>query len=334
MRYFLVTALTHGRQARVSAAQPLLAIGSLLAPARSRAPRRPRSSTGTLLAVIGVGGLVCLFTTGEMAAAQDRVLKETSQLRAAVHAQLLRQQERDVDRLNETVVGMIHRNGGLLDALHDASSAAELLAGMEHRRGPAFLETLAQLREPLARMERIAGEISEEGRRNAGGTPEPVELLPIVGLVCEGLGYLFPSVKLEQRLEVPPETTVLVCGGASSLRRILENALVNACEGDGLRSANRVMLRCEIEREWSPPAGGAGRRSRIPRGRPRRTPGGPGDHQGAVERPRALHRGVPAASRRRHALAPQRVPAVAPCCARSFPWRSTGRRRWRAPRPV
>lgn len=245
--YFLVTTLAHGRQARVSAAHPALAVGTILALLGAGLLAGIEESWGRLL-VIGVAGLVCQLTTGEMAAAQDRVLKETGQLRAAVHAQLLRQQERDVDRLQETVVAMIHRHGGLLDALHDASSAAELLAGMEHRRGPAFSETLAQLREPLARMERIAGEISEEGRRNAGGTPEPVELLPIVGLVIEGIGYLFPSVRLEQRLEVPPETSVLVCGGASSLRRILENALVNACEGDGVKGAARVVLRCEIER--------------------------------------------------------------------------------------
>jgi signal transduction histidine kinase len=245
--YFLVTTLTHGRQGRVTAGKPLLAVGTVVAVVGA-------GLLGGLaqhwipLAVIGVGGLVCEFTMGEMADAQDRVLQETSQLRAAVHAQLLRQQERDVDRLNDAVVGMIHRNGGLLDALHEASSAAELLAGMEHRRGPAFSETIGQLRDHLARMEQIAGEISEEGRRSAGGDPEPVELLPIVGLVCEGLGYLFPAVKFEQRLDVPPETTVLVCGGATSLRRILENALVNACEGDGLRGANRVMLRCEVER--------------------------------------------------------------------------------------
>jgi C4-dicarboxylate-specific signal transduction histidine kinase len=60
--------------------------------------------------------------------------------------------------------------------------------------------------------------------------------------VIAALQARFASVAFDA--PVPP---VLVAGGPTSLRRVLSNVLVNACEGNGVRGASTVEItvRCE-----------------------------------------------------------------------------------------
>lgn len=70
--------------------------------------------------------------------------------------------------------------------------------------------------------------------------PSAVAVGPIVDEVVAVVGRQFPGVKI-----VPCGETgavVDVAGGAQSLRRLVFNLVVNACEGDGRRRAERVSI--------------------------------------------------------------------------------------------
>lgn len=75
--------------------------------------------------------------------------------------------------------------------------------------------------------------------------PRPVALGPAIAEVLAGLAPRFPQVTLSSG-EAAFE--VRVAGGAPTLRRILYNLVLNACEGDGRRAAARVEVTALAER--------------------------------------------------------------------------------------
>ncbi|HSP77030.1 MAG TPA: ATP-binding protein, partial [Myxococcaceae bacterium] len=53
-------------------------------------------------------------------------------------------------------------------------------------------------------------------------------------------------VEIALEMEGSPRATVR--GGVTTLRRVMENLVLNACEGDGTRSAERVRIQARTER--------------------------------------------------------------------------------------
>jgi C4-dicarboxylate-specific signal transduction histidine kinase len=81
-------------------------------------------------------------------------------------------------------------------------------------------------------------------------TPEVVEILPVAESLLRQLRARFPDTRLEAR-GIEPGDAVVVSGGVTSLHRILENLVLNACQGDGVRRARSV----EVVVEAAPSVG-------------------------------------------------------------------------------
>jgi signal transduction histidine kinase len=247
---FLFTAAFHGRLFRVTPRTPFLAVGTALALALAAllfASREHRA----LFAVIGPAALMAEFYLGTFAVQHDRTAAEAERLRAAVQAQMLAQQERDVGRMSQALTEILSHGEGMHGALQDAGSAAELLAGVLARGNtPARAEQerlVRQVQEQLSYIRDQLAEVRQKSRRHVGSDPEVVDLVPVLNSVRQSVGLRFPGVDIEVQVDRTEPLRAWVRGGTTTLRRVVENLVTNACEGDGVRAAARVRMSARTE---------------------------------------------------------------------------------------
>ncbi|MFP2933843.1 sensor histidine kinase [Pyxidicoccus sp. 3LG] len=247
---FLFTVTFHGRLHRVTPRQPFLAVGTALALVAALQLRASREHLA-LFGVIGPAALTAELYLGSFALRHDKARAEAERLRAAVHAQLMEQQERDVGRLSQALGEILGYHHDLDNALMSAGSAADLLAVMgaqRHSLGRAdYEEVVRQLNDSLTQIRDMVMEIRAKGRRYVGTEPEPVELPPVLEAVQASMGLRFPDVDIQVEVEMEAPPRALMRGGASTLRRVVENLVLNACEGDGEHGARQVRIRARTE---------------------------------------------------------------------------------------
>ncbi|MFP2912678.1 sensor histidine kinase [Pyxidicoccus sp. 3LFB2] len=247
---FLFTTAFHGRLHRVTPRQPFLAVGTALALLAALQLRQSDEHLA-LFAVIGPAALTAQLYLGTFAMQHDRARADAERLRAAVHAQLLAQQERDVGRLSQGLGEILGYHHDLDNALLSAGSAADMLAVMGVQRGAMgraeFEELVKRLHDSLGQIKEMVTEIRAKGRRYAGTDPEPVELPPVLAAVQASVGLRFPDVDIHVEVEPDLPMRALMRGGAPTLRRVVENLVLNACEGDGEHGADEVHIRARVE---------------------------------------------------------------------------------------
>ncbi|QSQ21276.1 sensor histidine kinase [Pyxidicoccus parkwayensis] len=247
---FLFTTAFHGRLHRVTPRQPFLAVGTAVALVIALQIRQSDEHLA-FFGVIGPAALTAELYLGTFAVQHDRARADAERLRAAVHAQLLEQQERDVGRLSQALGEILGYHHGLDNALLTAGSAADMLAAMGVQRGALgrseFEELVKKLHDSLAQIKEMVTEIRAKGRRYAGTDPEPVELPPVLESVQASVGLRFPDVDIQVEVEKDMPLRALMRGGTPTLRRVVENLVLNACEGDGERCASEVRIRARVE---------------------------------------------------------------------------------------
>ncbi len=123
-------------------------------------------------------------------------------------------------------------------------TSAQLNVDLLVRRGGArrgdevdhLREDLDELRHQL---EQVKGRVVEELAGLEARQPAAID--EVSAEVVAALRPRFPAVQLDAAAAAaaPP---ALVAGGPPALRRILANVVVNACEGDGARAAQRVAI--------------------------------------------------------------------------------------------
>ncbi len=247
----LFTAAFHGRSLRATPTQPFPALGTALALALA-APLCVSEEHLTLFGVLGPACVIASLYLGTFAVRHDRATAEAERLRAAVDAQLLDAQAHDVSRLSQALVEILGYNHDINNALMSAGSAADMLAVMGIQRNALaradFEELVRELNEGLGHIKDMVMEIRQKGRRYAGGDPEGVDLLPVLTSVRASVGLRFPGVDIQLAADPPPQPLrALVRGGVTTLRRVVENLLINACEGDGTRGAEQVRVTARTE---------------------------------------------------------------------------------------
>ncbi|WP_224240437.1 sensor histidine kinase [Hyalangium gracile] len=248
--FFLFTAAFHGRLFRVTPRTPFLAVGTALALALA-ALLFARPEHTALFAVLGPASLMAELYLGTFAIQHDRTAAEAERLRAAVQAQMLAQQERDVGRMSQALTEILGHSEEIRETLLTASTTADLLTGQLVRsQSLARAEPerlIRQLHENLARIRDRVAEIHQKGRRYIGSDPEAVDLVPVLDSVRQSVGLRFPDVSIAVQVNRGEPLRAWVRGGVTTLRRVVENLVTNACEGDGLRAAGSVRISARTE---------------------------------------------------------------------------------------
>ena len=153
-----------------------------------------------------------------------------------------------VERAARTAIAADEAAAGLRAVLHDhhdlrtVVTSAQINADLLARRGEAGGDAVGQLREDLDELRRqldqVKGRALEELAALDARQPAPIG--EATAHVLAALRPRFPDVALDAAADTAPPA--LVAGGAATLRRIIANLIVNACEGDGTRGARRVSI--------------------------------------------------------------------------------------------
>lgn len=209
--WLFVVAGAHGHFTRSGARFPFLS-ASILAAAAVGLALAPTRQHWVLIGIAGIGSSALAMLIGEATLRADRA--------------------RD-----EQVARWTH---DMRNALTEVACSAKLLTD------PSARGETGTAAESLKRSLGVVAAGLDDVRRlsefpDAESSPQLVPLFPVAESVVSASRARFAQVEIE--LEVPDrQVTATVLGGAVSVHRILDNLVVNACEGDGVRAARRVTV--------------------------------------------------------------------------------------------
>lgn len=203
-----------------------------------------------VFAVMGPVSIGATWMLGEIALATSASREKERSMMAAIQARDLDDRARALDRLAETVVSLLQLNHDLATLLSgarfNATGVREVL-GERVEGDPALKGSFDDLEGSLGSIGRIVDEIRALGLRHAPAAQaaEEVALWPVLDECMRMMRARYPSVSFELDTDDSVHTCV-VQGGELSLKRVLENLLANACQGDGAEKDTtrvRVVLR-------------------------------------------------------------------------------------------
>lgn len=222
---------------------PLLAHGLGMAVGLALHPDPDHAAVFATVAPLGIAGGLISGTLLTELSTQRAALAEH---RSAIWAQVLAARAEEVDRLSTTLGrALVLRNEGESARQVALRAVAAIGDGVRDRAPAATVRaSLAALDEALRRLARSAEETRRLGRESppSSGAALPVRAFACARQVVAEMAARFPGVTFSCHAFPPSAESALaaVGGGEEGLRRILEIAVTNACEGDGVRCASRV----------------------------------------------------------------------------------------------
>jgi two-component system C4-dicarboxylate transport sensor histidine kinase DctB len=242
-----IIAALHGHAYRSAWRFPFIGLASLVACAAA-IPTAPTREHVALLAALGPLAAVSACLVGQWTVSSDRARLETERLREAIQSQLVWEHSLRAERLAGSLEQVAQWNHDMRNALTSVACGARLLAELEQERGSnprdqearatfdSMKRTLDVVIAGFEGLRRISRLVESSAEKQA------VAVMPIAESVAAGVRSRYPEIELAIDSELVGER-VLVYGGASSVHRIVENLVLNACEGDGRSAAGRVDLR-------------------------------------------------------------------------------------------
>jgi len=242
----LFAAVYHAHITRPTVREPFLfgvltfAVGAagLLAPDRAHL---------AVLAYVWLATLTGMLIVGAVSMRGFRARQRSAAMTTALQAQALDDRNRRVEELHESlshVVAAQHDANNALVAMLLAIDGLNAIASSEGEVDRDELYLLIQeMRDATERVREIFEETKRRGRMSVL-SGERTEVQPLVRELAATVQRRFPAVRV--KLEMGERVdAVRLEGGATTLRRVVENLLVNACEGDGKRAARTVVVRVE-----------------------------------------------------------------------------------------
>jgi two-component system, NtrC family, C4-dicarboxylate transport sensor histidine kinase DctB len=241
---FIFAAAYHGHLFRVTLSEPFLAVGTLAAAAATSLLDRT-GERRQLFAFVGVAAVAAELLVGTNARRWHQARSRTDQLRAAIDANILDERSRELKRLSDTLVDVLARNHDMNNALMALRLSAEALGIECQRQGVRGVERIvADLRDGLQRIGALGHGIRDAGRTEGAAVDgEAVDVMAVIDNVLHVVRARFPGVRLVLVGDRATALRVSMRGGALTLHRVLENLILNACEGDGQRGARTVEIK-------------------------------------------------------------------------------------------
>ncbi len=189
------------------------------------------------------------FILGTLGLRGHRERLQQRALTDAVHAQVLQERTRDRDAVSSQLLKLLEHNHDASNALSSVMLKSQLLAekvdaeGVDDARLAELKSLAASVTSGLSRLRSLL----DDAREVRLGSQPKVQAVS-TGRVLDGIvgevRVRYPRVHVEVQADLSADDAPLVTlvGGSSSLARILENLLLNACQGDGVRGAHEVRV--------------------------------------------------------------------------------------------
>jgi signal transduction histidine kinase len=214
---------------------------------------RPDATHLALFAVIGPTALSGCLLLGSLAQKNARERARLASHRSAIQAQLLEQRSSELHRLSGALFEILERNHDASNALSSSLLNADLLVELTKRGAQADAEddelhdVAGGMREDLLRLKRAvddARQLVQDRGELRGESLLPVDVMSAARAAARSVGRRFPRVSISCSPDAVGDggPRAAIRGGEETLLRVLENLLLNACQGDGTRGAARVAL--------------------------------------------------------------------------------------------
>ena len=248
----ILVAAYHGSLYRSAPATPFVAIATVLGMAGAWVIAPSHAALG-VFAVTGPAAVTGALLLGLLTLRDDRERVRDLALRSAIQAQILETRSSELRRLSAALLEILERNHDASNALSTSLLSAEFLVAItksepadERERDEAH-DVALQLQSALSRLKRLVDDTRRVGNSEvAAGDQEsavhPVVALPVVRRVIAEIAERYPQVRIACHASSERAASVAaeICGGEATLHRVLENMLLNACQGNGTSGAGRI----------------------------------------------------------------------------------------------
>jgi signal transduction histidine kinase len=157
-----------------------------------------------------------------------------------------------VERARQRLAELVREHHDARSAISAAALTSDMMMralaeGGTPRAEPDVRQHAERLRDDLTAVRKQLADLGEKAYMHltALGHMERVETGRVVGEAVSALSLRFPELTVDA--DATPAGDLMVVGGAASVRRILDNVVANAREGDGRSGASRVDIRASSE---------------------------------------------------------------------------------------
>jgi two-component system, NtrC family, C4-dicarboxylate transport sensor histidine kinase DctB len=192
----------------------------------------------------GSGAIISEFILGNMKTESDRLRLASEHLRSAITAQMLREESGRADRFAALISKIAMWNHDMSNALTVAIGYTKMIEKMSsppvHKplvnSAAKIYKCLTTISEHVRAMKDLAVNQKETNQQT-----EAVDVHRVVEAVTDTIRYRFRNTRINVQTKKSLSCAqAAVRGGAVSLRRIFENLITNACEGNGQSGARNV----------------------------------------------------------------------------------------------
>lgn len=249
----IITVAYHGYVLRGAPRHPYIAFGTVSALAAAYA-LNPTAESGAVLGFLAPTGVLLSLLLGHMGLKEHADRAERDKLRQAIYYRTLNETAQEAERVSRKVVRLLGHNHDAGNLLSTVFLSAQLLEeGLGSNQLPAELQEHAK--EHLGRLTSQLGNLKTLIQRAQALSEDPISMKEtpvheVVQEVVRDYRALYPRVAIELEAEGGAEAQVRVHDGRLGLRRILDNVIQNACEGDGASAARRVRVVVSVGAEF------------------------------------------------------------------------------------
>jgi two-component system C4-dicarboxylate transport sensor histidine kinase DctB len=243
---FVLTLAFHGHVNRTSVQYPFMLVCSSVAVAGAFALSPTREAFAEFAFVFPTGLFISLMT-GHAGLQDQATRRARDRLKQAVHYRTLTEHVQANDQMSRQLTDLLSYNHDAGNTLSTVFLNAQLMEEQAAKlsvvtpEASELIERVAKLVEQLQRLKvliRNGHQVAE-----CVSSVKPTAVLDVIDSVAADCRSLFPQVEIDVAASaLASKLAVRVHEGAVGLRRIVENVLYNACEGDGVRGAQRIQI--------------------------------------------------------------------------------------------
>ncbi len=249
---FIFSATFHGFSYRASSSNPYMSIGTAIA---LLIPAIGVTSTPHLaiFAILFISSIGCSLMCGAYAVAGDKDRAENERLKLAFQAQMLTAETTRADRLTEVIRELSTWAHDMKNHLTSIDGCMLMLSPPPNL--PKLPQTEAQREHLLQLIKKhhldLRAGLDKSGKlihalKTEEQQMDAFPLAPTIQQILNSIDCRFPHITVDCQLSQELPDKLKLYGGQLTFHRIIENIVINACEGNGSIGATKIIVTANL----------------------------------------------------------------------------------------